>query len=145
MRYLTGSKLFFDKFEDYKSKDVDYIEIIENADFKFKKRTYDETENADVFQIKKTDKDFLIDCYLAYSSPISVCAFLSPEVSKELGISIEDLQKLKPLMYRKDLDEKHHYLKMIFDFYLENESFTLTDEQRLAAYNDYKKSRGIEL
>lgn len=144
MRYLTGSKAFFGIFDDYNSKDIDYVEIVNDGDFRISKRLFDEKEKADIFVYKKVDKDTMLNYFLEHKSPMSVCMFLTPDIYKEFGISIEDLQKLKPLMYRKDLDEKHHYIKMIFDFYLENNSFTLTDEQRLAAYNDYKKSRGIE-
>ena len=33
---------------------------------------------------------------------------------------------------------------MIYNFYIENNSFTLTDEQRLEAYNRYKAERKIK-
>ena len=41
------------------------------------------------------------------------------------------------------LDPKHQYEKVIFDAYLENKKFELTPEQRLQAYEIYKKSRNI--
>ena len=43
-------------------------------------------------------------------------------------------------MFEK-IDEKHRYEKVIFDSYVENDGFFLTDEQRLRAYEEYKMAR----
>ena len=65
--------------------------------------------------------------------------FLIPEFNNEIGFTIEHLKQLVPLIEK--LDDKHKYEKIIFDSYIENNSFTLTEEQRLKAYEEYKKYR----
>jgi hypothetical protein len=66
--------------------------------------------------------------------------FLVPEFCAAIGFTIEDLPQLKPLI--DILDNKHKYEEIIFNSYLKNGSFTLTDEQRERAYKSYKNSRG---
>ena len=39
------------------------------------------------------------------------------------------------------MDDKHKYEKLIYDAYLKNNDFVLTDEQRIDAFNEYKKER----
>lgn len=65
--------------------------------------------------------------------------FLIPEFNEKFGITIEDLKGLSSLLDR--LDDKHLYEKIIYDAYIENNDFSLTDEQRQNAYNEYKKYR----
>jgi len=67
--------------------------------------------------------------------------FLIPEVCAFIGFTIEDLPKLKVLVDR--LDTKHKYEEIIYNSYLENNSFTLTEEQRNLAYKSYKESRSV--
>jgi hypothetical protein len=52
--------------------------------------------------------------------------FLVPEFCERISFTIEDLQKLSPLT--KILDDKHKYEKVIYDSYLENKDFVLTEE-----------------
>ena len=67
--------------------------------------------------------------------------YLIPEFCQEIGFTINDLPKIKPMIDR--LDIKHHYEKIIYDSYIENGAFILTDEQRDKAYQSYKQSRRI--
>ena len=66
-------------------------------------------------------------------------SFLIPEFNKQISFTIEDLPKIKPLI--DNLDEKHKYEEIIYNAYIENKSFTLTEEQRDAAYRRYKEAR----
>lgn len=70
---------------------------------------------------------------------MAICKFLSPEFAEYLNMNIDDLKKLNKLSER--MDDKHYYLKMIFDYYIENNGFFLTNEQREAAYKEYKSKR----
>ena len=70
---------------------------------------------------------------------MSVIKFLTPEFNEAIGFTIKDLPKVKPLIDK--LDEKHLYAKIIYEAYLENGSFTLTQEQRDKAYEEYKRLR----
>lgn len=67
--------------------------------------------------------------------------FLVPEFVQEIGFTIEHLKKLKPLAEK--LDGRHKYEKVIYDAYIENGAFKLTEEQRSKAYEQYKLARGI--
>jgi hypothetical protein len=40
------------------------------------------------------------------------------------------------------LNDKHKYEEIIYNSYIKNSSFTLTDTQRDRAYKSYKESRG---
>jgi hypothetical protein len=65
--------------------------------------------------------------------------FLVPEFCKAIGFTIMDLPRLYPLIQK--LDEKHMYEAIIFDSYLQNGDFVLTDSQREKAYQSYQTSR----
>ena len=65
--------------------------------------------------------------------------FLIPELNAEFGIELEDLKIVENLIDK--LDNKHLYFKKIYEYYLENKKMILTDEQRNAAYEVYKKYR----
>lgn len=65
--------------------------------------------------------------------------FLVPDFINEIGLTIEDLKQLKPML--KYLDEEHTYEKVIYNAYIKNNGFYLTDDQLDAAYDEYKKSR----
>jgi hypothetical protein len=51
------------------------------------------------------------------------------------------LLKLKPLI--DTLDEAHLYEQVIYESYLINGDFYLTQEQRDLAYTKYKEARGL--
>jgi hypothetical protein len=54
--------------------------------------------------------------------------FLVPEFCEEIGFTIEDLPKLAPLLDR--LGDRHQYERIIYESYLENQAFCLTEAQR---------------
>lgn len=135
---LVGSRVFFSTFENFNSKDIDKLEIIENPQgfsiirqFKF--------PNKCVFQWKKMSVDEFIDITLQRNFPMEVGKFLVPDFIKELNVTIKDIKRLKPLI--ENLDEKHLYEKVIYDSYIENNDFFLTDEQLNKAYEIYLKYR----
>ena len=85
--------------------------------------------------------DEFVEYTLTNDPAMMLGKFLVPEVCEKIGFGIEDLKKLEPVSLR--LDPKHQYEKVIFDSYLENKKFELTPEQRLKAYEIYKKARNI--
>lgn len=134
---LIGSRYFFGKYRDFHSHDTDYIDIIDTNEFS-EKRTI-RGQGKDYFILKKKPKECLIQDALKSELPMVVGKFLVPEFNKLIGFTIVDLPKLLPQFEK--LDEKHQYEKIIYDAYIENNSFTLTDEQRDAAYASYKETR----
>ena len=96
-------------------------------------------EGKDVFFYRNLDKQgFIKDC-LNSNLPMKAGKFLVPEFAKYLGLTIEDLKILKPVI--ANIDDKHEYEKVIYDSYIENNDFYLTEEQRLSAYTLYIKWR----
>ena len=72
---------------------------------------------------------------------MAIGKYLVPEFCAEIGFTIEDLPKVSSLLDR--LDDKHKYEKILYDCYIENGSFALTNEQRQRAFKSYKESRGV--
>ena len=64
---------------------------------------------------------------------------LVPELVKYINITIDDLKKCKFAI--DEIQEKHSYEKIIYDAYIKNNDFILTQEQRDKAYQEYKKYR----
>ena len=134
---LMGSNYFFKDYKDFKSHDIDFIDIIETNEFKEKRVI--RGQGKDYFYLKRKPKEQLIQDALKSELSMVVGKFLIPEFNKKIGFTIDDLQKIKPLIDR--LDDKHMYEKIIYESYLENDSFTLTEDQRLKAYKKYKETR----
>lgn len=133
-----GSRYFFEGYPDFNPHDTDTITLVDpNPNFKRMMIIRGKGKD-DYFFVRKPKEEMIQD---ALNSKLAMvfCKFLIPEFNQEIGFTIEDLPKLKPLVDR--VDEKHIYARMIFDFYLENGSFILTQEQRDAAYKEYKRLR----
>ncbi len=140
-KFLMGSQYFFSCYNDFNSKDIDEIEIIETNEFKHMRQLTGRGKC--LFQLKKQhSKDTYINYALQSNLGMVIGKFLIPEFCKEIGFTIEDLVKLSPLIEK--LDAEHIYEKIIFDSYIENGSFTLTEEQREKAYKSYKESREVK-
>lgn len=138
-RILIGSHAFFKDMPEFTSKDKDEIEIVENGGGKFQYMMQISTHSSCLFKIVRRPKEKLFEYALTKSPGMGVGKFLVPEFNKEFGITVEDLNTLKPLVEK--LDEPHMYEKIIFDAYIENNDFVLTDEQLNAAYESYKATR----
>ena len=52
--------------------------------------------------------------------------FIVPEFCEYIGFEIKDYELLKPIFDK--LDDKHKYEKVIMESYIENNSFTLTED-----------------
>ena len=138
-KILIGSRYFFSCYEDFKSKDIDELQIVETDEFKQMRQITG--QGRCLFQMRKhPTKEEYIDWAVKCNTGMVVGKFLVPEFCTTIGFTIEDLPKLKALLGR--LDDKHKYEEIIYNSYLENGSFTLTSEQRDRAYKSYKKSRG---
>ena len=135
---LVGSNAFFKDIEGFTSKDIDILEFVDDpTDFK-NVRQFKFPDKC-VFQWRKMPIDELIDITLFRNFPMEIGKFLVPEFIKEFNLSIDDLKRLKPIIPK--LDDKHKYEEVIYNAYLENNDFVLTDEQRQEAYRVYNKYR----
>lgn len=133
-----GSRYFFSCYDDFVSKDIDEIAIIDTNEFKQMKQITG--RDRCLFLLKRHDsKEDYIDWALRSNTGMVIGKFLVPEFCEQIGFTIDDLPKLSPLLER--LDSKHLYEKVIFDSYIENHAFELTIEQRDRAYSMYRESR----
>lgn len=135
---LVGSNVFFKDIEGFTSKDIDILEFVDNpTDFKNVRQF--KFPHKCVFQWRKMPIDELIDITLFRNFPMEIGKFLVPEFIKEFKLSIDDLKRLEPIIAK--LDDKHKYEEVIYNAYLENNDFVLTDEQIQEAYRVYNKYR----
>lgn len=140
-KILVGSTYFFKDIEGFKSKDIDYL-IIEYVPKGYKTQYQITGKGQCLFKWRRMSVSEYISLALKTKLPMEVGKFLVKEVAQKVGMTIKDLKKLAPVFDR--MDSKHTYQKIIFESYIENNGFFLTNEQRMRAYEDYKKARGLE-
>ena len=135
---LVGSNVFFKDIEGFTSKDIDILEFIDNpTDFKNVRQF--KFPHKCVFQWRKMPVNELIDITLFRNFPMEIGKFLVPEFIKEFKLSIDDLKRLEPIIAK--LDDKHKYEEVIYNSYIKNNDFYLTDKQLKNAYEIYLKYR----
>ena len=134
LRFQLGSSTFFKDFSDFIPHDLDYIEF--HKDLSNLSRIKIKNSDYILAPTSWTKEDYIEDCK---KLPMKAGKFLVPEFNEYVGFTIEDLPKIKEFF--DNIDERHNYEKLIYDAYVDNQSFTLTDEQRNAAYEEYKKYR----
>jgi len=137
-RILVGSRAFFSGIDGFKSKDHDYLELVENPTT-FKWRREQSLRGTCIFQFKKEPVAQMVQRTLDCGDPFVACKFVVPEVAQAIGATVNDILPLEALLSK--LDDKHQYVAVIFDAIKQNGSFELTDEQRAAAYEVYRQAR----
>ena len=138
-KILMGSTYFFSCYEGFEGKDIDEIQIIETNEFEQVRQITGRGKC--LFQMKRHNtKEEYIEWALKSNIGMVIGKFLVPEFCSAIEFTIDDLPRLEPLIAK--LDDKHKYEEIIYNSYLQNGSFTLTDEQRDRAYKSYKESRG---
>lgn len=137
-RFTVGSRSFFSIYEDFTPHDTDILLLEDNPkDYKYCSQI--RLKGNCYFRWKRLPKEELIALHDEKASGLLLGKFLVPEFAREINLTIEDLKRLSHLLEK--LDEKHSYEKIIFNSYIENGDFYLTDEQRDRAYKDYKEKR----
>jgi hypothetical protein len=139
-KFTIGSQYFFSCYPDFKSKDLDELELVDTTDFQFMRQLTGRGKC--LFQLKQqaNTEDYI--SYALTDTAMAVGKFLVPEFCEAINFKLEDLSRLQKLI--DDLDPKHKYEQIIFESYLENCSFYLTEEQRLKAYKSYKEARNLK-
>ena len=141
-KIVIGSYPFFHTYSDYHSHDKDYI-VFDNDSVKSNRfmnvRLF--KEKTDTYYFKDLPKEEFLKQELERikNIPMAINKFLVPEVCRYKGIKLQDLKPFEHLFEK--MDDKHKYLGVIYQFYLQNGDFVLTQEQRDAAYHEYKKYR----
>ena len=137
-KIAIGSSVFFSEYKDYKSKDKDVLAIMDTF-IPHKNSLNMKIKGEDVFLYRNMSKQRFIQDAFASGVPMRAGKFLVPEFAEYIGMEISDLKRLAPLF--DQMDETHKYERVIFNAYIDNNSFTLTNEQRDGAYEEYKKTR----
>ena len=139
-RIEIGSQVFFKEYSDYQSHDKDYIEFQDEPKL-FKTFMNARGKGTDIFFYKTMPKQEFIDYELEHckKTPMAAGKFLVPELCEYINITIDDLKLFDESF--KNMDDRHGYEKMIYEAYVENNAFTLTDEQRDNAYKKYKENK----
>lgn len=138
-KFLTGSNAFFSCYEDFKPKDRDFV-VLNDSPKGYKNFRQISTSGMCMFELRHMSADEMIEYTLKQDkTPMAICKFLCTDFVEYMGITIEQIKLLQPLV--EILDKKHIYLRSIYDSYIQNGDFFLTDEQRMNAYEIYKSER----
>lgn len=139
-KLLIGSQYFFSCYDDFHSKDIDQLAFVDTNEFNHMRQVTGQGKC--LFQMKRhSSKEAYIEWALKSQLGMVVGKFLVPEFCAAIGFTIEDLPQMKVLIDK--LDDKHKYEEIIFNSYMENGNFTLTEAQRDLAYQSYKMTRGV--
>lgn len=134
-----GSRVFFECMTDYVPKDEDFMAIQDVWLPRMRHVLNLRKDGKDIFFWSPLSKEEFIKDTIDSNVPMRVGKFLVPEFCEYISFEISDYDKLKSMF--DNLDEKHRYEIIIRDSYIENGGFFLTDEQRLRAYDEYKRER----
>ena len=132
---IVGGHAFFKDFPEYVFHDIDEINILNEFPFKSNGLCM-KMNNKDVFFIPNYSKEQVL---LSLDDPLKIGKLLVPEYAEYIGLTINDLKSLKQTFNK--LDNKHKYYKIIYNAYIENNDFVLTEQQRIRAFEEYKRER----
>ena len=133
--FKIGSRAFFENLKGFISNDYDELCIMDRFPFKDTNSLRANLQGKDVIFYKNLSKEEYIND--AIKSPIKIGKFLVPDFARYINLTIDDLKLLKESLDK--LKDKHKYEKIIFDAYIENNDFILTEQQLNKAFEVYKK------
>jgi hypothetical protein len=139
-KFVVGSNIFFNEFESFVSKDIDYLCIMSEPFCNDKTKSFLISNNGnDYILYSNLSKQEFLENDLKSNDSIKLGKYLCKDFIDYIGLTIDDLKELKPLC--NGLDDKHKYEKIIYDAYIDNDDFILNDDQLNLAYNAYKMAR----
>ena len=137
-KILVGSRAFFNRCPDFHSKDTDYLILVNKGNgFDFVRQI--SMQDMCIFEFVRRPKQEMIDYALTHGVPMQVGKFLVKKFAEEIGLTIEDLKQLQPLIDK--LDTQHEYERIIYEYIMENGSWDIPIDIRDAAYKAYKSTR----
>ena len=139
-KITVGSKVFFEGMSGYRPHDSDILCIMDEWKIEGTNILNMKLNGEDVFFTKNMSKEeFIQNAFEEH--PMRIGKFMVPEFAEYIGFDVEDLKRLKPIL--DDIDDKHKYYVVIYNSYIKNKAFKLTEEQRQIAFDLYKKERGM--
>ena len=139
-RFMIGSRAFFEGMPDFQSKDRDILVYTDTPNGFTNYRQSSMSGRCTIEWAARPKADFLEYALRDKADGLEFGKFLVPEFAEEIGLSIDDLKKLYE-HFEGRLDRKHGYQRAICEAYVDNGAFTLTDGQRVGAYEAYKAER----
>ncbi len=139
-RITIGSRAFFEGMPDFQSKDIDTLILTDTPKGFTNYRQSSMSGRCTIEWAAKPKEDFIAYALREKACGLEFGKFLVPEFATELGLTIEDITTLYDF-YKSKIDQRHSYQHDIYNAYVKNNAFTLTDEQRLVAYEAYKVER----
>lgn len=137
--YITiGSRAFFEGLPGFHPKDSDTL-VLQTEPQGYRHVRQLHTAGRCIYYWRRMTAREYIDYALQRGPAMQIGKFLVPEFAKEVSMEVSDLVRLRPLVDR--LDKSHAYERIIYEAYIANGSFTLTKEQRLAAFKEYQAER----
>ena len=137
--FRIGSCVFFGGMDGFEPKDVDELCIMDTFSFKGNSIQCRGLHGKDVFFFRNMSKDDFKKDVKNSKLPMVAGKFLVPEFVEYLGFTIEDLKEFSGKF--DEIDEKHAYEKIIYEYYIENNGFFLTAGQKEKAFKKYKETR----
>lgn len=139
-KITVGSRAFFTDMPDFNPKDIDILILTDNPVGFTHYRQSSAAGKYTITWARKSKEEFIEYAKRDKAVGLEFGKFLVPEFVDEIGLTIEDLKTLYDI-YESKIDDKHTYQKLIFAAYIENNAFSLTDEQRKIALEDYLAKR----
>ena len=139
--FKIGSRAFFENLPDYKEHDCDVLMVLDKwpseiADTRFSCRA----TKCDAFFMKQMTKEEYIAETLETEDTKRVFYYMVPEFAQFVGLTIDDLKLVEPVV-RKLENTRHKWYINVYEAYVANNGFFLTDEQREVAYKVFKSTR----
>ena len=135
-RFKMGSSYFFSGFKEYKQKDNDILLIMDKWNLpKTNVLNLKDVNGDDVFFYKNMSKEDFIQDSIKSNVPMKCGKFLIKEFNEFINFTIDDLKKIEYMFH--NMDEKHKYEEKIANYFIQNNSFELTDEQLKNCFVEY--------
>lgn len=135
---IVGSRAFFSGMEGYRAQGCDTLTLTTEPDgFDWRRESCLRGNRQFTYLLESPAA--MVQRTLDAAEPLLVGKFLVPEVAEAIGATVDDILPLEPLLEK--LDDKHRYVAVIYEAVKTNGSFTLSDEQRLAAFEAYRSAR----
>ena len=139
-KFNIGSRYFFNKINNFESKDNDILILMDNWTLtKTNVLNLKDKQGNDIFFYKNMNKEDFINDTIKSNVPMKCGKFLIKEFNEYIGFTIDDLKKLDFIF--KKMDSKHIYEKYIYEYFIHNNCFELTNEQLKKCFEIYKNNK----
>ena len=138
-RFKMGSSYFFSSLPGYTVKDEDELILMTEWIPEDINVMHLMDGKRDLILVKEMTKKEYIQDAINSGVPMRAGKFLCREFAIYIGLNLKELETLRQVF--ENMDDKHRYQKVIFEAYISNGGWWLTDEQLNNAYTEYLRAR----